>query len=44
VNQAAVPNEPDAVNRAAGQALGDMAAGTCDAPLPNQQPRPRGPR
>jgi hypothetical protein len=34
VNQVAVPNEPDAVNRIAGQALGEIAAVTYDAPLP----------
>ncbi len=33
VNQVAVPNEPDAVNRVAGQALGELAAATYDAPL-----------
>jgi len=34
VNQVAVPNEPDATNRMAGQALGEIAAVTYDAPLP----------
>jgi hypothetical protein len=43
VNQVAVPSEPDAANRVAGQALGEIAAATYDAPLP-KPPRPRGAR
>ncbi|MGE5360076.1 MAG: D-alanyl-D-alanine carboxypeptidase/D-alanyl-D-alanine-endopeptidase [Bacteroidales bacterium] len=40
VNQVAVPSEPDAANRIAGQALGEIAALTYDSPLPRAPTSP----